>query len=690
MNEILQAARWYVGQGISVIPVKADGSKSPAEGGWRKFADAMPTDDHLTRWFGDPKRIVGVGIPCGPASGNLVVLDFECDKESAYTEWLARLPENLRDAVRLFPTVTTPSGGKHVWVRLAAPQPGGKLARYTAGKTKIEIRGEGHQVLAPGCPAECHKTGKLYEWDVPPGDSDHQFPEMDGEVWLSLCQYAADCNEYQAPDQPRDREPRGTPAGEGSPGHEFNGRGSWADSGLFDAGWTWSHKTGDDRGFLTRPGKDTGVSASVGQVSSKERGHPYLYVWSTSVPDFASETPYSKFAVYAILKHGGDYSAAAKELARQGYGERIDQRADVAATVDMSGFTLPSGYKPFAGYVPAVPSAAPADDAPGELRIFKWMSELTAQAEDAKWLWEGYLARRTITMLSAHPKSGKTTCLKYLLKAFGGSVEDFLGQPIVPARVLYVTEEDESLWAERRDELGIGDHVGIISQPFKGRCTMPEWKAFLGTVCEAVSKHHFDLVILDTLSKLWPVREENDAGQVDEALMPLWAIKNVDAAVLIVHHSRKSGGGEFTSSRGSSGLPAFPDILMELERSDKASKTDHKRIVSATGRFRGIPEERLIELTPAGYVSLGKPDSGENRAERTHEWVADLDAVFAAAGENWTDGNALVAAVAARRGGKAPNRTNFLAVLGERFKGGELERRGAGHKGSPHEYRLPI
>lgn len=677
MSELLDTARWYVSQGVSVIPVKADGSKSPLLTGWRKYATTPPSDDTLADWFGDPKRIVGLGVPCGPASGNLVVLDFECDKESAYTEWLQRLPDDLRAVALTVPTVTTPSGGKHLWVRLAEPQPGGKLARYAGGKTKIEIRGEGHQVLAPGCPLECHKSGKPYEWDRDP-----EFIELDGETWAALCAVAADCNEYSAPEQSRDREPRGTPAGEGSPGNDFNARASWADTGLFDAGWTWAYKTGDDRGFLTRPGKESGISASAGQVSSKERGYPYFFCWSTST-DFASETPYSKFAVYAMLKHGGDYSAAAKELARMGYGDRPDQRADACHVLDLSRFTLASGVRPFANHTPPPTNEARPDEPP---RIFKWMSELSQQAEDTKWLWQGYLARRAITLFSAHPKAGKTTCLKYLLKAFGGGVSEFFGQPVTPARVLYVTEEDESLWAERRDELGIGDHVGVISQPFRGRATAPEWKSFIASLVATIRSHQFDLVVMDTLSKLWPVREENDAGQVDEALMPLWDIKNADAALLLVHHTRKSGGGEFTAARGSSGLTAFTDVLMELKRNSE-DRHDCRRVVKAIGRYRDIPDEVMVELRPDGYTSLGDPGAAENRGKQRYEWEPDLMTVLKP--NEWQNFDQIREGVGKKNDNGGPNINNLRSVLERLYIGGEVERQGEGRKGSPYEFRLP-
>ncbi len=677
MSSILDNAIWYTENGISVIPVRADGSKAPLITEWRKYSNEIASREQLKEWYGDPKKIVGIGAACGPASGNLVVLDFECDGESAYTEWLKRLPDELRELAISLPTVTTPSGGKHIWIRLPEAQPGGKLARYAKGKTKIEVRGEGHQVLAPGCPAECHKSGKLYEWDRDP-----VFMEITQDQWLLLCAWAAECNEFSAPDQPRDYQAKGTPAGDGSPGNDFNARGTWAETGLFDAGWVWAQQTGVDRGFLTRPGKESGISASVGQVTSKERGHPYFFVWSTST-DFAAETPYSRFAVYAILKHAGDYSEAAKELARQGYGERIDQRADASAVIDLTNFTLPSGVKPFSNYIPPKITT----DKDGDNRNFRWSSELAAQDTDTQWIWEGYLLRGGLTLLSAHPKAGKTTMLSHLLKALGGSVSKFLGQAVQPSRVLVITEENESIWASRRDELGLGDHIGFISQPFKARTTAPEWKSFVEGVSETVRKWQFDLVVVDTLAKMWPVREENNSGQVDEAMLPLWNIAKEGAAVLVIHHSRKSGGGEFTSVRGSSALAGFTEIIMEFRRNSD-ERGDRKRVLKGVGRLPGIPDENLIELRPEGYTSLGDPTDPEVRAEhKVFDWVPILMTILEDAGEEWTETTTLADLLADKRG-EAPKKGDLKAYLDRRFADGEVERAGEGRKGDPYRWRL--
>ncbi len=163
---ILETARQYVAIGLSVIPVKADGSKSPKLSGWREYSDRLPTDDELVEWFGGTEP-VGIGVVPGTASGNLVVLDFECKAgQPAFAEWLTGLDPTLAAPLAVCPIVRTPSGGRHIWIRLPAAVPGGKLARYSKGDTKVEIRGEGHQVLAPGCPPCCHKSGGTYEFEA--------------------------------------------------------------------------------------------------------------------------------------------------------------------------------------------------------------------------------------------------------------------------------------------------------------------------------------------------------------------------------------------------------------------------------------------------------------------------------------------------------------------------------------------
>jgi hypothetical protein len=686
--DLLNIARNYVSNGISVIPIKTDGSKSPSFSGWRKYSTTLPDDTELQTWFGDGK-LAGIGVPCGPASGNLVVLDFEHNgTDSAYIEWLNRLEPEAREYVLTLPTVLTPSGGRHIWCRLGSPQPGARLARYANGKTKIEIRGEGHQVLAPGCPAECHKTGRLYEWLVPPeeGMSVPQLPIIPADAFAFLVEVCTTCNEFTSNEQPRDFGPSvsGSPSKTNTPGRDFNLTGTWEETGLFDAGWKWARRVGEDSGFLTRPGKDGGISASIGMVSSKRNGWPLLYVWSTSA-EFVSETPFSKFFVYARLKHNGDFSAAARELYSLGYGERYETSQSSeetptvqAPTVDLSGLVMKintPGGMPYSPFTPPN-NVGSGDDA--ENRPFLWMSELSGETEDTPWIWEGYIPRGGVVLFSAIWKIGKSTLISHLLKALDGSVDEFLGQKVTPSRVLYLTEEDARIWTIRRDELLIGDHVGMWCRPFAVRSNTSEWRKKIDEVAQMVERYQFDLVVIDTLSKMWPVREENDAGQVEEALMPLWKITKAGTAVLLVHHMRKGDGAEFQGSRGSGGLPSFCEVLMEFRRDSQDSK-ERKRVITATGRYTNIPDKKLIELDHGKYISHGDPDESCVRIAVKHfDWEEPLIAFLS----EWRTYAQIKDTIKARK-------HDITKWLDKKVEGGELAfEEGKGNK--PHMWRVPI
>jgi len=82
---------------------------------------------------------------------------------------------------------------------------------------------------------------------------------------------------------------------------------------------------------------------------------------------------------------------------------------------------------------------------------------------------------------------------------------------------------------------------------------------------------------------------------VHGAVTPLNSIAEI-AALLLVHHIRKSDGGEGTASRGSGALPAFVDTIVELRRHDANNKTSTKRVLTAYGRWDETPAELVIEL----------------------------------------------------------------------------------------------
>lgn len=483
--------------------------------------------------------------------------------------------------------------------------------------------------------------------------------------WHELTELAVRVNLYRHPEKVFDRAPAGKPAASDSPGSDFNRTGSWAETGLFDEGWTWVRQSTGDSGLLCRPGKSGAVSASVGMVTSAENGWPLFYCWSTSVVNLPVNVGVDRFGVYAKLKHAGDFRAAAKALADMGYGARTP-------TVTMSSTPPPTGG---------------ADQPPQPDRFFLWASELRRQAEAGKWLWQGYISRSGITLLSALWKAGKTTLLSYLIRAMDGRESTFLGLPVAPSRVLYITEEHQERWAERRDDLDLVDNIGFKCRPFRGRPSPAEWVAFVGQLVEAAVDNGFDLVILDTISKLWPVRDENDAGQVEDALRPLWALSDYGIATLLIHHDRKSGGEQFTGSRGSGGLPAFVETIMEFRRDPTAGDDtkDPKRLITGKGRYSETPDKLLIELTPAGYVAHGDPDDAAVRVTFSGQtWQAKVMAMIPATKPGISRDE-----IMDRLGKDGGVRKEVLAEwLRTRFEDGELMQSGLGRKGDPFRYTL--
>jgi hypothetical protein len=227
---------------------------------------------------------------------------------------------------------------------------------------------------------------------------------------------------------------------------------------------------------------------------------------------------------------------------------------------------------------------------------------------DLKWVWNGFLAAGHITVLSALWKCGKTTFLTYLLKALSGGEAAFCGLELCPGKVLVITQEAPATWKRRRDKYGLGKpikfQVGEGGQPNPGmRQSRDDWDDLCFHLAARVKREGFALVVIDTLADFWPVQDENAAGQVTDALVPLKQVTAAGAAVLLVHHSRKGGGTEGVSARGSGQLGAFVDISMELRRDGKEDKTQYEpRKLRSYSRFEETPHTLTLLRTEDGYV----------------------------------------------------------------------------------------
>ena len=88
--------------------------------------------------------------------------------------------------------------------------------------------------------------------------------------------------------------------------------GDWCCAILEPHGWQLYHASGD-YGLWTRPGKSKAAGPSA---STNYRGNGLLHVFSSNAAPFMADCNYSRFAAFALLEHGGDFFAAAAEIAR--------------------------------------------------------------------------------------------------------------------------------------------------------------------------------------------------------------------------------------------------------------------------------------------------------------------------------------------------------------------------------------
>lgn len=126
-EEIHEAAKRLVAAGLSVIPIRVDGSKAPAVNSWKIFQSRQPFQQEIEGWFG--KSELGIAVVCGTVSGNLEVFDFDDDAITIFPFWCDLVESASPGLIERLPIIETPTGGKHVYARCSTIEGNLKLAR---------------------------------------------------------------------------------------------------------------------------------------------------------------------------------------------------------------------------------------------------------------------------------------------------------------------------------------------------------------------------------------------------------------------------------------------------------------------------------------------------------------------------------------------------------------------------------
>jgi hypothetical protein len=190
------------------------------------------------------------------------------------------------------------------------------------------------------------------------------------------------------------------------------------------------------------------------------------------------------------------------------------------------------------------------------------------------------------------------------------------------------------------------------------------------------------LVVIDSLANLSPMRSENDAVQMLNALRPLqeWSARGL--ATLLNHHPAKGPTVPGQAARGSGALSAYVDIILEMEALSRQA-ADRRRRLRAFSRHAATPPSLVIAWTADGTDYVQMDESAELDFE--HGWPV-LQGILAQAERSLTRRAIL------RRWPEtpvAPAKVTLWKWLRRAVQEGRVLQNGRGTRKDPFLYALP-
>src|SRR5215471_2649635 len=252
--------------------------------------------------------------------------------------------------------------------------------------------------------------------------------------------------------------------------------------------------------------------------------------------------------------------------------------------------------------------------------LIRWRnhSETLAMRPPAvDWLIEGILGRTLITELVAKVKLGKTTFVLGGLRAGIAGDDEYCGRTVSgPFRVGYVTEEGESTFLEAMRRYGLNDLVeqDAFYTVFDYETLPGPFSKQIDELIEHATADRVDVIVLDTLSVIAGLDEEDHAGRAAAEMHHVRRLAAAGFAVCILRHSRKSGGEVGDAGRGSSAISGYCDILLQIEPYKGDEDTTNLRVLKSRSRL-SMTEPLVLSFDKEAerYTALGEVQTREQK-----------------------------------------------------------------------------
>ena len=579
--------------------------------GWNQFLTRAPTTFETQAWLSWPDA--GIGAVMGtPVRDGLKVVGIDIDVTD---------PDKLADIVSACPPQrAAKTGGKGVTIfALAGPEIGSRQYRDASGAVMLDLLAAGRQTVLPG---SRHVSGVSYRWVAGPCPLD-DLPVLDEDGLAKLEETLAHLGWTAEPE-------RAAPKAQNYDPDE--GVGYWRETNEAAlanlAAWAPALNL---HGLRPARGGYEAVASFRESLSGTplEKRERNLSLVPAGIKDFASGKGHTAIDVVCLAQ--GITPAGATEWLRQRLGlveESVWQpdpipmvgasparlEGPVEAGIMASGAVLPPGGVDVPA--PVGPSQRPSNIV---AKPFVWRDPRSLPPRD--WLYGHHLIRGYVSLTVAPGGVGKSTLTiaEALAMASG---RDLLGVKVrEPLRVWLFNGEDPLEEIERRVVATMIHHnirpedIGNRLLINSGRDTdllvaVEDGKGM--TICmpvvdrleQELREKQIDVLVLDPFVSTHGV-SENDNTKIDRVVKTFAGIAGrAGAAIELVHHSRKTQGGETTveDSRGASAVLAAVRSARTLNRMSQ-SEADRLNIPpeDAVRLFRA--DDGKANLAPMGSAT---------------------------------------------------------------------------------------
>lgn len=249
----------------------------------------------------------------------------------------------------------------------------------------------------------------------------------------------------------------------------------------------------------------------------------------------------------------------------------------------------------------------------GELAELNVPELLGVEPEPVNWIVEGFAARGAVTMLAGRYGQGKSLLAQSLAIGVAEGVpgHHVAGFTVHAGRSLILDAENgPALIHARLKGLGLSPEGArnlraVTARSFDIEADEDALRALL-------EAHTPDLLVLDTWTSLWRGSEAS-VEQVQDCLNLLRDIaREYDLAVILLHHTVKSGEG----FRGSGAIGATIEGVFVLDRPDELDDTAARVVTCEKLRIAPEPAPRYFRV---GYPLTSLDEHGDELADELAE-----------------------------------------------------------------------